>query len=136
MKKLFAISCMAALLSLVLSGCVGSSGSPNGDTTLNINMTDYKFDPSAWTVPAGKTITVNLKNSGSAPHTWTIMTKPITGPYTSADKPDILFDSGTLESGSSKTFSFTAPSTPGNFQVICIVRGHLEFGMVGQLTVK
>jgi len=135
MKRFTAVLLMGLTLMLILSACGSSNNGSNG-TTLNITMTDFKYDPSAWTVPAGKPVTVNLKNTGTVPHTWTVMSKPVSGSYTAADQANVLFDSGVIASGASKTVTFNAPGTPGTYQVICTQPGHIEAGMVGQLTVQ
>ncbi len=139
MKKLGALLSLVLLFSLVLTACGGSgggSGSSSGGSTLNVTMTDFKFDPASYNVTAGQQITVNLKNTGSVAHTWTVMKTPISGSYSDANASDILFNSDQVQPGSSKTVTFTAPSTAGDYQVICTVPGHLEAGMVGHLIVK
>jgi uncharacterized cupredoxin-like copper-binding protein len=98
-------------------------------------MTDFKFDPASWEVPAGKTVEIDLTNNGSVQHDWTLMSKPVSGSYTSADQPDVLFTKS-VAAGASDKGTFTAPTTPGNYQVICDISGHMEAGMVGQLVVK
>ena len=80
-------------------------------------------------------MTVTLKNTGAVPHTWTVMSKAVSGTYSDADKANVLFDSGPIDAGASKTVTFTAPAA-GTYQVICTQSGHFENGMVGQLTVK
>jgi uncharacterized cupredoxin-like copper-binding protein len=135
MKKISLILGLVLVFSLGLSACA-SSGSGNSGNTLNVTMTDFKFTPDTYTVSAGQTVTVNLKNTASVAHTWTLMSKPITGSYTDADQSDVLFTSGLVEPNTSKTVTFTAPSTPGDYQVICTVPGHFEAGMVAHLTVK
>ena len=99
-------------------------------------MTEYKYAPAAWTVPAGKAVTLNLKNTGSVVHTWTLVSKPVTDMSATLDKANVLFDSGDVAAGASKTVTFTAPTTPGTYQVICTDKGHFELGMTGQLTVQ
>lgn len=136
MKKMALTLGLIMLLSLVLAACGGGGGSGSGSTTLNVTMTDFKFDPSSWTVPAGKSVTVNIKNNGSTDHTWVVMSKPVSGSFTDADKANILFSSESIPAGQSKTVTFTAPSTAGNYQVICDIPGHFEAGMVGQLVVQ
>ncbi len=142
MKRFTMTMSLMLVFVLFLSACGGTASASsdnsanNSGVTLNITMSEFKFDPSSWTVPAGKTVTINLKNTGSAPHTWTVMSKPISGSYTFDDQSDILFNSGRVLPGASKTVNFTTPSTPGNYQVICILSGHFEAGMLGQLTVK
>ena len=50
------------LLSQVLAAC-GGGGEPV--TTVDIDMTEQKFTPDVFTVPAGAEITLNLTNSGA-----------------------------------------------------------------------
>ena len=133
-RRLLMISVMI-LLTLGLSACVGSANASN-TVTLHATMTEFAYTPSTWTVPAGKQVSIVLQNSGTTPHTWTVMSKPVSGSYTPADKANVLFDSGPVAPGSSKTVSFTAPAAPGTYQVICTQPGHFEAGMVGQLTVQ
>ncbi len=138
MKKFALTLSLILLFSMVLTACGGggSSSSGGGGATLNATMTDFKFDPSSWTVNAGQSVTVNLKNDGSSDHTWVVMKEPISGSFTSADQSKIFYSSDKVPAGQSKSVTFTAPSTAGNYQVICDIPGHFEAGMVGQLTVK
>ncbi len=133
MKKLWLILCLTLLLSLALTACSSSGGSvPNtggSSTAVNVTITEYKFDPSTITVSTGKQVTVNLKNTGTAAHTFTVISKPVNGSYTPAYRPNVLFDSGLIQPGSSKVVTFTAPSTAGSYEYICTVPGHLEAGM-------
>jgi plastocyanin len=134
MKKLFAVFGLILVLSIALAACGG--GSSGGANTLNISMSDFAFSPSSWSVTAGSSVTVTLKNTGAVPHTWTVMSKAVSGTYSDADKANVLFDSGPIDAGASKTVTFTSPTTAGTYQVICTQSGHFENGMVGQLTVK
>ena len=70
----------AVIIALVLSafavgvaGCGGggsSSGSGSGKTQLDMN--DYYFNPGAVKAPAGKKITLDLKNDGATEHNFTL----------------------------------------------------------------
>ena len=133
MKKLFAVFGLILVLSIALAACGG--GSSGGANTLNISMSDFAFSPSSWSVTAGSSVTVTMKNTGAVPHTLTVMSKAVSGTYSYADKANVLFDSGPIDAGASKTVTFTAPAA-GTYQVICTQSGHFENGMVGQLTVK
>jgi uncharacterized cupredoxin-like copper-binding protein len=135
MRKIILTGIAVLALTLTMTACVGASNASSG-TNLNISLTEFKFEPSSWSVPAGATVSVNLKNIGTVAHTWTVMKTPISGSYTSADQSDILFNSGVVNPGQTKTVTFTAPSKAGTYQVICTQPGHFEAGMVGQLTVK
>ncbi len=134
MKKFQFALAITLLLALGLTACAGGASASN--STISVQMSDFKFDPSTWTVSAGKTVTVDLNNTASVAHTWTVMKTPISGSYSAANQSDIYFNSGQVAPGTTKTVTFTAPSTPGDYQVICTVPGHFEAGMVGHLIVK
>ncbi len=137
MKKLSFILILTLLFGLALTACESSGGgSSSGGSTYNVTMTDFKFQPDTLNVSAGQKVTVNLKNTGSVQHTFTVMKTPVSGSYTQADAANIYFNSDVVQPGASKTVTFTAPSTPGTYQFICTVQGHLEAGMHGSLVVK
>jgi uncharacterized cupredoxin-like copper-binding protein len=134
MKKTAVLLGVILALSLVLSACGG--GSASSGSSISATMTEFKFDPAAWSVSAGQQVTLKLTNSGSVEHSWVLMSKPVSGTsFTDADKANILF-SKTVAAGQSATVNFTAPSTAGDYQVLCDIPGHLEAGMVAKLTVK
>ncbi len=135
MKKWTTIIGLVMVLSMVLAACGGGGGSSSGGSTISATMTDFKFDPNTWTVTAGQQVTLNLTNNGSTEHSWALMSKPISGSFTDADKANVLF-SKTVPAGQTATATFTAPSTAGSYQVICDSPGHFEAGMQGTLTVK
>lgn len=130
MKKFTLVALLAMVFVLALSACSGGGG---GKTTINTNMTDFKFDPAEWTVPAGQEVTLNIKNEGAVEHDWVLMAKPVTPPA-SDDNPDVIFMAD-VEAGSNVSVTFTAPAAPGEYQVVCAVPGHLESGMAGKLIV-
>jgi len=131
MRKVSFFAVLVLALSLLLSACSGGGG--GAGTTINTTMSDFAFDPAEWTVPAGKEVTLNLKNEGAVEHDWVLMIKPITPPA-SEDSPDVIFSTD-VPAGESVSVKFTAPATAGEYQVICAVPGHFEAGMVGKLTV-
>ena len=135
MKKFMAVFGLILVLSVALAACSGGGGSSGGANTLNVTMSEYAFTPATYSVTAGSTVTVNLKNTGSVQHDFVVMTTPVTGTYTDANKANILFDSGPIDAGASKTVTFTAPAA-GTYQVICTQSGHFEQGMVGSLVTK
>jgi uncharacterized cupredoxin-like copper-binding protein len=134
MKKSVVIFSLFLVVSLLLVAC--TSGGSGSNATLNVAMTEFQYTPNTWTVSAGQKVTINLTNQGTLAHTWTIMSEPISGSYASADQSDIFFTSPAVPAGTSQTVTFTAPTTPGTYQVICTQPGHFEAGMEGELTVK
>ncbi len=133
MKKVSLLIVVAMLATLVLAACAGSGG---GGATLDVTLNEFSFTPNSWTVNAGQQVTVNLKNSGTVTHDFTIMKTPISGSFTDADKANEIWASPMVAAGQSQTATFTAPTTPGTYQVVCTESGHFEAGMQGTLTVK
>lgn len=122
----------AVLFSLVLAACGPKKASIAAD------LTDYKFTPDTWEVPAGAEVTLTVTNTGSVKHEWLLMAAGviITPPFNEdAVKDSILVDQD-VDPGASATIIFTAPSVPGDYEVICGVVSHIELGMVGHLIVK
>jgi uncharacterized cupredoxin-like copper-binding protein len=118
-------------LALLLSACGG------GNPSLNVELKDFSFAPATFTVPAGKQVTLNVKNTGANEHEFVIFKEGLeaTAPFDADDEGNIYWEVET-EAGESKTVTFTAPSKPGVYQLVCGVPGHIEHGMVGTLTVQ
>lgn len=106
--------------------------------SLSIRMTEYKFEPATWEVPAGAEVTVTLTNSGSIKHEWVLLKQghTVAPPFSDAkDGANVLVDQD-VETGNTSTFTFTAPTVAGSYEVVCGVPAHIENGMVGTLVVK
>jgi uncharacterized cupredoxin-like copper-binding protein len=124
----FVLLALAAVL--LLSACGPKK------TELNVDMTDFKFTPDTYEVPAGGEVTLNLNNKGTLEHEYVIMIqgKQATTPFDADDEPNVYWEKE-LQSGTSETVTFTAPSEPGEYEVVCGTAGHLEQGMKATLTV-
>jgi plastocyanin len=132
MKRLFPIAVLALALSLALTACGGAGN------TINVTMTDFAYLPNSFTVPAGAQITLNAKNNGATEHEFVIMKKgfSVTPPFGDKDESNIYWELDQIEAGTSKTATFTAPSEPGTYEVVCGLLAHIEKGMVATLIVK
>lgn len=121
--------------SMFLTACGGGGGKPV--TTIDVDMTEHKFTPDKFTVPAGAEITINLKNSGKQPHEFQILVLGAKADE-SVDKDgnSSRYWSAITQPGESKSLTFTAPSNPGSYVIKCSAPGHTKAGMVGTLQVK
>lgn len=121
---------------IVLSVFVLAACGPQ-KATLTVNMEEYKFTPSSLEVPAGAEVTLNLTNMGTLEHEMVIMVfgKEATPPFDDDDEPNIFWEAE-VEAGEEGVFTFTAPTEPGVYQVVCGIPAHIEQGMVASLTVK
>ena len=132
MKKYIVNSALALALSLVLTGC-GSN-----KVTLNVTTTDQGYDSTTYTVPAGAEVTLNMTNSGVLEHEFAILKldEHVTPPFGDKDEDKILWELDAVQPSTTKSDTFTAPTEPGEYDVICGVPGHIELGMVATLIVK
>ena len=122
------------MLSLVLTAC-GNSGAPS--STIDVTFTDFQFNPNQFTVPAGQEITVNATNNGAVVHEFVIMKLGATAgdKFGPEDQVNVFWELQ-IDPGASKTEKFTAPTEPGEYQVVCGIEGHLSAGMIAKLIVK
>ena len=128
-KYLFVI---VVLLAVTLNACSGGAAS----TKIESSMTEYKFDPTVYVIPAGKEITLKIENIGAATHEFVIMKHGLTVGEKFGDEDDEnIYWEVEVESGKSDTVTFTAPTETGEYQVVCGTEGHVEKGMIGQLIV-
>jgi uncharacterized cupredoxin-like copper-binding protein len=120
------------ILMSMLAACAKSGPS----TKINFTMTDFAFNPSEFTVPAGEEITLHVTHQGTMEHSFIIMKyeKDAGVMFDDEDKVNIFWEVD-LQPGDSETVIFTAPEKPGTYQVICGMPGHLQSGMIGKLIV-
>lgn len=123
----------AVLFSLLLVSCGRASGP---STTIDVRMTDFQFQPSQFTVPAGQEISFSSSNNGAVVHNFVIMKLGTTaGPmFDEEDIPNVYWEVELVPGGTTET-SFTAPTEPGEYQVVCRTEGHIASGMTSKLIV-
>lgn len=116
---------------LLLAACGPST------VRLSSSMTEYDFSPPEWKVAAGSTVELTLNNEGSIFHNWVLMPPEdeVEPPYDRDEQQQSLAEFR-VRGGESETFNFTAPSTPGEYPVICSEGGHYTLGMVGLMIVE
>ena len=132
MKRFSTLVALLLFFSLALAGCGG--GGPS--TNLKVNLTEFMFSPNDFTVPAGQEITLEISNTGAVTHDFIIMKHgtSVGDEFGDEDVANVYWKAE-LEPGASNTYTFTAPSEPGDYQVVCGISGHFQAGMVATLTV-
>jgi nitrite reductase (NO-forming) len=114
--------CAGAAATLLIAACGGGASQPAG--SIKVTLTEYKFDPSTISVPAGKVVFF-LVNAGAVSHDMIIRDT-----------------SGTRIAGSElisagDTLVFTVDNLPaGNYTFVCDQPGHEASGMKGTLNVS
>jgi plastocyanin len=94
-----------------------------GGETVDVTMTDFKFDPMDPTVKPGE-VTFDVVNDGETLHNM-----EVEGPSGEAELPE------DLQPGDKGEFSVDL-SEPGKYRFYCPVGNHEDLGMVGEVTVK
>jgi len=132
MKKNLVGLFLVLAMSIMLTAC-GSKG-----TTLNVTTTDKGYDSPTYTVPAGAEVTLNMTNTGVLEHEFAILKlgEHVIPPFGEKDEDKILWELDGVEAGKTKSGTFTAPTEPGEYDVICGIPGHIELGMTATLIVK
>ena len=128
---------ISAISILIFAGFLLVACSGQGpSTTISVGMTDFQCIPNLFTVPAGQEITVNAVNNGAVVHDFVLMKWATTvgDKYDEEDLPNVYWKIE-LQPGETTTTSFTAPMAPGEYQVVCGTKGHLEAGMIARLIV-
>ena len=130
--KIFFILLMI-MASLILSSCAG--GGPS--TRIDVVVIDFQFTPNTFTVPAGEEITVHMVSSGAVVHNFVIMKLGETAgdSFDEEDVENVFWEVRDIPPNGEKTSTFTAPSEPGEYEIICRIEGHILSGMLGTLIV-
>jgi uncharacterized cupredoxin-like copper-binding protein len=132
MRKYLMLAMVALGFLLALTACGGSGPSTN----LRVDMVEFMFEPSDYSIPAGQEITLELSNNGAVVHEFIIMKygTEVGQDFGPEDEENIYWEVE-LDPGTSNTFTFTAPTEPGEYQVVCGTAGHYLAGMVAKLIV-
>jgi plastocyanin len=98
------------------------SSSGNGQTVpITLTAENFLFDKKTITVPAGSTVVMTFTNKDAGvPHNFALYTD------TSASKK--IFSGEIITGVKTVTYTFTAPSTPGNYFFRCDVHPTIMFG--------
>lgn len=120
---------------LALGGC-GDDGDDEASTSIEATASEFQFEPSSWTVPAGEEFTIGFENDGTTDHEWAVINL---GDDIEAEdefaEDKVLLEVEALPAGESTDAAFTIDE-PGTYQVICALEGHFDAGMEGALTVE
>lgn len=134
MKKVLFLG--LAVLAFALTACGGGAAAPAYTDKIEVTLNEFMFEPTDFTIPAGKEITLSATNDGKVAHEFVIIKlgQEVTVPF-DADDEDKVFWEKEVEPGKTETLTFTAPSEPGEYTLVCGISGHLEAGMAGKLVV-
>ena len=131
MKKYLIVPAITVIL--VISACGG--GGPSNK--IDVVLTDFQFAPSTFTVPAGEEIKVHVISSGAVVHNFVVMKLGETAgdSFDEADEKNVYWQVTDVPPNGEADTSFTAPSEPGEYEIVCRTEGHILSGMIGKLIV-
>lgn len=119
---------VVVVLAVALTACGGGGGGapqPAAGKTINVEATEFAFNPNTFSGTVGQKLTFKINNKGTVDHNFVIL---------NADGSQELAKTE-VKVGTSGTLDFT-PTAAGEYQVDCNLPGHKEAGMVGKLVVK
>ncbi len=133
MKRFTSLPVLLVLVS-ALAACAVPGTGPS--TSFSVELTEFKFTPDKFIVPASQNITLTMINKGKLPHEFVIIKKgeQVTLPFDEDDEEKVYWEHE-VEAGERETVTFIAPPEPGEYEVICGITGHFEAGMKATLTV-
>ena len=100
------------------SSSPGASPSPGGPLTVVLH--DNRFDPNELTLPAGTTVTIQIRNDGKTPHNMHIAGPG--GDYTEdfcTGTGDPCSNPNTIRAGQTATVAWQVPSSAGEVNFRC-----------------
>jgi len=120
---------------LLLSAGLAACGGPS-TAEIAMSLSEFSFSPASASVPAGAEVTLTLTNSGTIEHNWVLLNAGFqaAAPFDADDQANVVAETN-VAAGEVQTFTLTAPSDAGSYQIVCSIPGHLEAGMTGSLTV-
>jgi plastocyanin len=115
---------IAAVLAVALLGGCGGSSTPQPAGSFKVTMTEFKFDPSTLSVPAGKVVFYLVNAGNGTSHNMII--RDSTGKR--------IAGSELVSAGDQSVFPVDNIAA-GTYTIFCDQPGHESSGMKGTLTV-
>ena len=103
-----------------------AAGPAYAQQTVTLRASEFMFEPSSITVPAGRPVTFMVENVGQFPHDLHIEGHGVVF--------EVVGGGGNVAAGQSASGTTTF-TTPGTYEFWCPVGNHRDRGMVGTLTV-
>jgi len=131
------VAVRTALAMLVLGAAVlagGCAEATAGSTTVEIELHFSRFEPATVTVPAGRPVTIVLRNTDPIDHEWIVGSEAVHARHRDGTEPVHDTRSTEVSVPALETRRTTLVfDTPGNYKFVCHLPGHEAYGMVGSL---
>ncbi len=119
---------IVVVMTVALAACGGGGGGtaqPPAGKVVNVDATEFAFNPNTFSGVVGQTISFKIANKGTLDHNFVILNTAGTQELAKIE----------VKVGTSATLDFT-PTAAGEYPVDCNLPGHKEAGMIGKLIVK
>ena len=118
---------VVVVLAVGLAACGSGGGAAQSGTgkTVNVEATEFAFNPNAFSGTVGQKITFKVTNKGTVDHNFVVLNTDGSQELTKT----------VVKVGTTVSLDFT-PTAAGDYQIDCNLPGHKEAGMQGKLTVK
>jgi uncharacterized cupredoxin-like copper-binding protein len=130
--RTFALT-IALLLALpvVLAACGASSSPSSSPTNVTVTETEFKITSSLTTFTTGTPYHFTITNNGKLDHEWLIVPQGVKD----ASKALVGLQPDKLTPGATVTVDYTFTS-PGSYEMVCLLPGHYDAGMHTPITVN
>lgn len=131
MKPLLVLAVLMAA-GMLASGCGGGEASALQSITIHYS----KFEPVELTVPAGKPVTISVRNDDPIGHEWIVGSAAVHATHRTGTEAVHAGVPSEVTIPAYETRETTMTFTePGEYLYICHLPGHEAYGMVGTLHV-
>lgn len=149
MRRTIVAVVSSAMLFVVACGDDSGSdaGTSEGIRRIEITAAEFAFSPDAVTVDPGETVEFVIGNDGSLAHEFVVSSQAeidehIEGGHAEHSEDDEMGDMEDaadkieVEPGGTGTLVYTFPSDTDKTHFVCLIPGHYEAGMVGELVLS
>ena len=127
---------LALLFVLPFASFAASAASAAAPAVVNVELSNFKFDPKAITMEHGQSYVLRLHNAADGGHDFTA--GEFFAAAVIADEDRRLVAEGGVEvpSGQVREIHLTAPAAAGHYKLKCTHSFHKMFGMSGEIVVR
>jgi uncharacterized cupredoxin-like copper-binding protein len=139
-RRMWLLFSLALVALVVLAACNGDDdngddGADNGNgDSISMDMGEFYFDPDEISGDAGSELTIELENTGTQVHNFTLEEGDARGDgFDAWPESEVQLE---LDEGESDSITITLPDEAGEYEFICTIPGHYESGQWGTMTVN
>lgn len=125
----------ALLFALPLAGILMSPGSAQAPTTVNVELSNFKFQPKTIVLDHGRAYVLRLHNAADGGHDFTARDFFAAAAIAAEDRRLVTEGEVEVPPGQVREIRLTAPAA-GRYNLKCTHSFHKMFGMSGEIVVR